>query len=198
MGLDRLRLVRQNMASSAETEGVGVVQQRVGRRRSTTRHQIADVAIELFAARGFDEVSVEDVAHATGIARRTLFRYYPSKNAILWGEFDAHLQHLRELLSAVDPSVSTEHALRSVHDVLGGDRIAIMERRVLAKLELNRGIVHLPPGTREQRLDLERVRFAVHQPVPGMKLQDEPGALGVVVEIHIWHRIAPGDPQCVG
>jgi TetR/AcrR family transcriptional regulator, regulator of mycofactocin system len=100
------------MASSAETEGVGVVQQQVGRRRSTTRHQIADVAIELFAARGFDEVSVEDVAQAAGIARRTLFRYYPSKNAIPWGEFDAHLQHLRELLSAVDPSVSTEQALR--------------------------------------------------------------------------------------
>ncbi len=89
-----------------------MVQQRAGRRRSTTRQQITDVAIELFAARGFDEVSVEDVAQAAGIARRTLFRYYPSKNAIPWGDFDAHLQHLREVLSAVDPSVSTEQAMR--------------------------------------------------------------------------------------
>ena len=63
------------MASSAEMEGQGVVESRVGRRRSTTRHQIADVAIELFARRGFDEVSVDDVAEAAGIARRTLFRY---------------------------------------------------------------------------------------------------------------------------
>jgi TetR/AcrR family transcriptional regulator, regulator of mycofactocin system len=90
----------------------GAVQSRVGRRRSTTRHQITDVAIELFAVRGFDEVSVDDVAEAAGIARRTLFRYYPSKNAIPWGDFDAHLQHLRELLAAVDPTVSTERALR--------------------------------------------------------------------------------------
>jgi TetR/AcrR family transcriptional regulator, regulator of mycofactocin system len=90
----------------------GTVQSRVGRRRSTTRHQITDVAIELFAVRGFDEVSVDDVAEAAGIARRTLFRYYPSKNAIPWGDFDAHLQHLRELLAAVDPTVSTERALR--------------------------------------------------------------------------------------
>jgi len=88
------------------------VQSRVGRRRSTTRHQITDVAIELFAGRGFDEVSVDDVAEAAGIARRTLFRYYPSKNAIPWGDFDAHLQHLRELLAAVDPAVPTEKALR--------------------------------------------------------------------------------------
>jgi TetR/AcrR family transcriptional regulator, regulator of mycofactocin system len=88
------------------------VQPRVGRRRSTTRHQITDVALELFAGRGFDEVSVDDVAEAAGIARRTLFRYYPSKNAIPWGDFDAHLQHLRELLAAVDPAVPTERALR--------------------------------------------------------------------------------------
>jgi TetR/AcrR family transcriptional regulator, regulator of mycofactocin system len=88
------------------------VQPRVGRRRSTTRHQITDVALELFAGRGFDEVSVDDVAEAAGIARRTLFRYYPSKNAIPWGDFDAHLQHLRELLAAVDPVVPIEWALR--------------------------------------------------------------------------------------
>jgi TetR/AcrR family transcriptional regulator, regulator of mycofactocin system len=100
------------MASSAEMEGWVVVQSRVGRRRSTTRHHIADVALKLFAGRGFDEVSVDDVAQAAGIARRTLFRYYPSKNAIPWGEFDSHLQHLRELLATVDPATSTEQALR--------------------------------------------------------------------------------------
>ncbi len=53
---------------------------------------ITNVAIDLFAARGFDEVSVDDVAEAAGIARRTLFRYYPSKNALPWGDFDAHLE----------------------------------------------------------------------------------------------------------
>jgi len=89
-----------------------VGQSRVGRRRSTSRHQITDVAIALFAERGFDEVSVDDVAEAAGIARRTLFRYYPSKNAIPWGDFDAHLQHLRGLLAAVDPAVPMERALR--------------------------------------------------------------------------------------
>ena len=88
------------------------MQARVGRRRSTTRHHITDVALELFASRGFDEVSVDDVAEAAGIGRRTLFRYYPSKNAIPWGDFDAHLQHLRELLAAVDSDVPTEQALR--------------------------------------------------------------------------------------
>jgi len=88
-------------------------QSRVGRRRSTTPDHITDVAIELFTARGFAEVSVDDVAHAAGIARRTLFRYYASKNAIVWGDFDAHLAHLQELLDNVDPRVPLGEALRA-------------------------------------------------------------------------------------
>jgi len=88
-------------------------QSRVGRRRTTTPDHITDVAIELFTARGFAEVSVDDVAHAAGIARRTLFRYYASKNAILWGDFDAHLAHLQGLLDNVDPRVPLGRALRA-------------------------------------------------------------------------------------
>jgi mycofactocin system transcriptional regulator len=87
-------------------------QPRVGRRRSTTPHHITNVAIELFGARGFADVSVDDVAQAAGISRRTLFRYYASKNAIPWGDFDTHLAHLRDLLDDVDPRVPLGQALR--------------------------------------------------------------------------------------
>jgi TetR/AcrR family transcriptional regulator, regulator of mycofactocin system len=88
-------------------------QHRVGRRRSTTWDHISNVAIDLFAARGFDEVSVDDVAEAAGIARRTLFRYYPSKNALPWGDFDAHLNHMRELLTDLEADVPIRDALRT-------------------------------------------------------------------------------------
>lgn len=91
----------------------GAVGVRVGRRRSTTTDHVSNVAIDLFAARGFDDVSVDDVAEAAGIARRTLFRYYPSKNALPWGDFDAHLDHLRELLADLDPAVPIGEALRT-------------------------------------------------------------------------------------
>lgn len=86
---------------------------RVGRRRSTTRDHITHVALELFATRGFDDVSVDDVAHAAGISRRTLFRYFSSKNAIPWADFDASLTNLRDLLNAVPHDVPLDAALRS-------------------------------------------------------------------------------------
>ena len=90
-----------------------VHQPRVGRRRSTTTDHISNVAIDLFAARGFDDVSVDDVAEASGIARRTFFRYYPSKNALPWGDFDAHLDHMRDLLNTLEPDVPIGEALRT-------------------------------------------------------------------------------------
>lgn len=86
---------------------------RVGRRRSTSTDHVSNVAIDLFTARGFDAVSVDDVAEAAGIARRTLFRYYPSKNALPWGDFDEHLDHLRDLLADLDPGVPIGEALRT-------------------------------------------------------------------------------------
>ncbi len=104
-----------------------VPQHRVGRRRSTTWDHISSVAIDLFAARGFDEVSVDDVAEAAGIARRTLFRYYPSKNAIPWGDFDAHLDHIRELLADLDPDVAISDA--SAHGIVGVQHASTKRRR---------------------------------------------------------------------
>lgn len=86
---------------------------RVGRRPSTTQDHITDVALDLFTTRGFDEVSVDDVAKAAGIARRTLFRYYPSKNAIPWGDFDSHLNLMRELLAEGDQRGDIAAALRT-------------------------------------------------------------------------------------
>ena len=86
---------------------------RLGRKRSTTQDHITGVALDLFAEHGFDDVSVDDVARAAGIARRTLFRYYPSKNAIPWGDFDAHLDLMRGLLHAEPDDAPTSVALRS-------------------------------------------------------------------------------------
>jgi len=104
------------MASSAEMEGWLMRREsasHAGRHPSTTRDHITDVALELFAERGFDQVSADDVAAAAGISPRTLFRYYASKNAIPWGAFDVHLAHLRALLGDMDPAVPIGAALRT-------------------------------------------------------------------------------------
>jgi AcrR family transcriptional regulator len=49
------------------------------RRRAFTADEIERVAIELFAARGFGDVTVDEIADAAGISPRTFFRYFPTK-----------------------------------------------------------------------------------------------------------------------
>lgn len=46
---------------------------------------------------------MDDIARALGVGRRTVFRYYASKNDLVWGEFDEVLDRLRAELHAADP-----------------------------------------------------------------------------------------------
>ncbi|AUB57513.1 TetR family transcriptional regulator [Methanobacterium sp. MZ-A1] len=48
-----------------------------------TKERIFDVSIELFAAKGFDAVSVREIARGVGIRESSIYNHYPSKNAIL-------------------------------------------------------------------------------------------------------------------
>ncbi|MGB3304040.1 MAG: mycofactocin system transcriptional regulator [Gordonia sp. (in: high G+C Gram-positive bacteria)] len=83
-----------------------------GRPAATTRGRLSSIAIDLFTENGFDETSVDDIASAAGIARRTLFRYYPSKNSLAWGEFEEHLDGLRDLLHTSPDDAPLGIALR--------------------------------------------------------------------------------------
>lgn len=98
---------------SVDQQIAGAMTAQIGRRPSTTKSKITEAAIDLFTETGFDETSVDDVAAAAGIARRTLFRYYPSKNAIAWGDFDEHLQDMRRLLAELPPDMPVAEALQT-------------------------------------------------------------------------------------
>lgn len=86
--------------------------QRPGRPRGTSRAAVTRTALELFAERGFEETTVEDIADALGVSRRTLFRYFASKNDMVWGEFDQVLERLRRCLAATADDQPLHEALR--------------------------------------------------------------------------------------
>jgi TetR/AcrR family transcriptional regulator, regulator of mycofactocin system len=84
----------------------------VGRPPVTSRTELEHVALALFFSTGFEATTVEDIARAAGISRRTFFRYYASKNDVAWGDFDEHLARFQAEFDAVPPTVSMASALR--------------------------------------------------------------------------------------
>ena len=79
---------------------------RGGRPAVTSAHELAAVAQRLFIAHGFDETSVDDIATAAGISRRTFFRYFSTKADVCFADSPAELVRLQQGLSAADPRES--------------------------------------------------------------------------------------------
>ena len=79
---------------------------------ATTREDIERVAMRLFSERGFDATTVEEIAAAAGIGRRTFFRYFASKNDVVWGRFAEGLTEFRRTLEATPARTPLGDALR--------------------------------------------------------------------------------------
>ncbi|MEU6378996.1 mycofactocin system transcriptional regulator [Streptomyces sp. NPDC046909] len=82
-----------------------------GRPRATSRAELERLGFDLFARQGFDNTTVDDIAAAARIGRRTFFRYFASKSDLVWGDFEQHLLRLKGLLERADPGVPMMDAL---------------------------------------------------------------------------------------
>jgi AcrR family transcriptional regulator len=82
------------------------------RKRLATRQDISNAATRLFWERGFDRVTVDEIAAATGVARMTVFNHFPRKEDMFFDRDDEAREVLREALRQRDPLVSPIETLR--------------------------------------------------------------------------------------
>lgn len=54
------------------------------RRQLETRNDLLNTALELFVANGFEETTMTQIAEAAGVSRRTVYRYFPSKDDLIF------------------------------------------------------------------------------------------------------------------
>ena len=65
-------------------------------KKLATRQQIADVAMRLFVQRGFDRVTVAEVAADAGVSEKTVFNYFPTKEDLFFDEIPDRARKLSE------------------------------------------------------------------------------------------------------
>jgi len=86
-----------------------------GRPRTIDPDAVSLVALRLFDERGFDATSMDDVATAAGISRRSLFRLFPSKAALVWGGLDEFATRFTAALRARPADERSWDALRAAY-----------------------------------------------------------------------------------
>jgi mycofactocin system transcriptional regulator len=85
---------------------------RRGRPRGTSARTLELIALRLFAEKGFHETTVDEIATAAGVSRRTFFRYFDAKSEVLWSEFDSEVTTIRTTLAESPDDLPVMDAVR--------------------------------------------------------------------------------------
>ena len=134
------------------------------RTRRAVRGELAQLAMDLFVENGYDETTIDDLAAAAGMSKRTFFRYFASKEELVMGKYEFFGQQLAEDLAArpVDEPlwVSLRQIFGRVADHVENDarraESVAMEKIVRDHPTLNAS--YLERVSRMQELVLDEVR----------------------------------------
>jgi AcrR family transcriptional regulator len=76
------------------------------RKRRLTRQLISDAATAMFATRGFDNVTVAEVAHTVGVSEKTVYNYFPTKESLVLDLTDETIERVATALRDRGPGES--------------------------------------------------------------------------------------------
>ncbi|HEV3364728.1 MAG TPA: TetR family transcriptional regulator, partial [Acidimicrobiia bacterium] len=121
------------------------------RHRRRTAAELEEAALDLFTQKGFDAVTIDDIAAAADVSRRTFFRYYASKEDVVLSD---HPKRLGELQAALDRRPAEEPALTALrHAILSlADRFEEQREHMLRRFRL----VTTTPALEARSLCLQR------------------------------------------
>ncbi|HMQ03167.1 MAG TPA: TetR family transcriptional regulator [Pyrinomonadaceae bacterium] len=88
------------------------------RKRHAVRAGISEVAQELFVSKGYEATTIDEIAAAAGMSRRTFFRYFASKEDVLTGRFELVADDMVVALEERRASESAWDSLRHAFDPL--------------------------------------------------------------------------------
>lgn len=90
-------------------------------RKEETRAAIRAAAFRLFADKGYEATTVDDIAAAADVSPRTFFRYFPTKDDVVFNDHPERLEDLRRMLAARPDDEPILDSVREVIRSLAGD-----------------------------------------------------------------------------
>jgi AcrR family transcriptional regulator len=111
------------------TETIG----RRERKKAATRQAIADTALRLFLERGYDQVSVREIAEVADVSTATLFKHFPSKEALV---FDMDADREAALVSLVRDRPAGQSIVTVLREYVRGRRKRTTDAELAEFLEL--------------------------------------------------------------
>ena len=191
--------------------------------REERRGRILDAAGRVFAARGFHDVSMDEVAHAAHVGKPTLYRYFPSKDALFTAVF---VEALNEAEAGLERALASEAGISAQLAALVRELVPLF-RQHLAPLPLPDGKAAAADQSRRRIFRERRARIAAYfataiehamhlgevrglDPERVARLmigmvwsaasssRDEAGAIGTEIADLIVHGLAPRDDLDAG
>src|ERR1700743_3415536 len=100
---------------------------RRSRKRLATRQGISDAATRLFIERGFDHVTVDEIAEAADVGRMTVFNHFPRKEDMFFDRDEEVRDLIREAVRQRGPRVTPIEALRLLAHRLAEEQSPLLE-----------------------------------------------------------------------
>jgi AcrR family transcriptional regulator len=127
------------------------------RKAKETRARIARTALELFISQGYAETTLDQIAEAADVGRRTIFDHFATKEAILFDHLLVRqavaIQHLHDRPAAEPPIVGLHAVMRELC-IQGYDRDLLALIRTVLKTEPQFAYAQLSIGARAFERDL--------------------------------------------
>ena len=112
----------------------------------TVRERLAQAAADLFESQGYDATTIDDIAVRAGIGRRTFFRYYRTKEDVIFPDHEELLVRVCERLYESAEETGLEAVLQAVRMVLG----QYVETREMSVLRYR--LIREVPALREREI----------------------------------------------
>jgi AcrR family transcriptional regulator len=176
------------------------------RKKQRTRRLISETARQLFAERGFEQVSVAEVARAADVSEATVFNYFPTKEDLVYGGLERFED---ELLEAIRDRAAGETILDAFGSFVLQPRgfLAAQDEQAAARLlEVSRMIARSPALLAREREILDRYTRSLARliaeetsagdddPRPAVAAAALIGVHRTLIE-HVRVRILAGDPD---